>query len=87
VAASRVISMPSASWKLDHPAFARVFKLVKVAADDRVERSLYSRAIGYSYLAEKPAMTRHGQKIMRYRAHTRFASSIRPDMIFEEGLS
>src|SRR6516225_6026737 len=59
-------------WKLDHPAFARVFKLGKAAADDRVERSLYSRAIGYSYLADRPAMTRHGQKIMRYRAHTRF---------------
>jgi len=56
-------------WKLDHPAFARVFKLGKAAADDRVERSLYSRAIGYDYIAEKPAMTRHGQKTMQYRAH------------------
>src|SRR6516225_3599793 len=56
-------------WKLDHPAFARVFKLGKAAADDRVERSLYSRAIGYDYIAEKAAMTRHGQMTMRYRAH------------------
>ena len=56
-------------WKLDHPAFARVFKLGKAAADDRVERSLYSRAVGYDYIAEKAAMTRHGQKTMRYRAH------------------
>jgi hypothetical protein len=24
-------------WKLDHPAFAKVFKLGKAAADDRVE--------------------------------------------------
>src|SRR6516165_532214 len=56
-------------WKLDHPAFSRVFKLGKAAADDRVERSLYSRAIGYDYIAEKPAMTRHGQKTMRYRQH------------------
>ena len=56
-------------WKLDYPAFSRVFKLGKARADDRVERSLYSRAVGYSYLAEKPAMTRHGQKTMRYRAH------------------
>ena len=56
-------------WKLDHPAFARVFKLGKAAADDRVERSLYSRAIGYDYIAERAAMTRHGQKTMRYRAH------------------
>src|SRR5262245_13359872 len=56
-------------WKLDHPAFARVFKLGKAAADDRVERSLYSRAIGYDYIAEKASMTRHGQKTMRYRQH------------------
>jgi hypothetical protein len=56
-------------WKLDHPAFSRVFKLGKAEADNRVERSLYSRAIGYDYIAEKPAMTRHGQKTMRYRKH------------------
>jgi hypothetical protein len=56
-------------WKLDYPAFSRVFKLGKAAADDRVERSLYSRAIGYDYIAEKAAMTRHGQKTMRYRQH------------------
>src|SRR5262249_17591238 len=56
-------------WKLDHPAFARVFKLGKAAADDRVERSLYNRAVGYDYLAEKAVMTRYGQRTMRYRAH------------------
>jgi hypothetical protein len=41
----------------------------KLEADNRVERSLYSRAIGYDYIAEKGVMTRHGQKTMRYRAH------------------
>src|SRR6516165_923022 len=56
-------------WKLEHPGFSRVFKLGKAEADDRVERSLYSRAIGYDYIAEKPAMTRRGQKTMRYRQH------------------
>jgi hypothetical protein len=56
-------------WKAEHPAFSRVFKLGKAEADDRVERSLYNRAVGYDYVAEKPVMTRHGQKTMRYRAH------------------
>jgi hypothetical protein len=56
-------------WKAGHPAFSRVFKLGKAEADNRVERSLYSRAVGYDYLAEKPFMTRDGQKTMRYRAH------------------
>jgi hypothetical protein len=45
-------------WKLDFPAFSRVFKLGKEEADNRVERSLYSRAVGYAYIAEKPVMTR-----------------------------
>ena len=56
-------------WKLENPAFSRVFKLGKAEADNRVERSLYSRAVGYDYLAEKAVMTRHGQKTLRYRAH------------------
>jgi len=34
-----------------------------------VERSLYNRAIGYDHIAEKPIMTRHSQKTMRYRRH------------------
>jgi hypothetical protein len=42
-------------WKLEYPGFSRVFKLGKAEADDRVERSLYSHAIGYDYVAEKPA--------------------------------
>jgi hypothetical protein len=41
-------------WKLEYPEFSRVFKLGKAAADDRVERSLYSRAVGYSYLPHPP---------------------------------
>jgi transposase-like protein len=56
-------------WKLQYPNFAKVFELGKAAADARVERSLYSRAIGYDYITEKAVMTRHGQKTMRYRQH------------------
>src|SRR6516165_3335777 len=56
-------------WKLEHPGLSRVFKLGKAEADDRVERTLYARAIGYDFIAEKPSMTRHGQKTMQYRAH------------------
>ena len=35
----------------------------------RCARGGKSRAIGYYYIAEKAAMTRHGQKTMRYRQH------------------
>lgn len=34
-------------WKHDHDAFCQALKAGKDIADDRVERSLYQRAIGY----------------------------------------
>lgn len=34
-------------WKHDHDAFCQALKTGKSVADDRVERSLYQRAIGY----------------------------------------
>jgi hypothetical protein len=44
-------------WRAEKPHFGRVFKLGKEMADERVERSLYERAIGYSYEAQKAVMT------------------------------
>ncbi len=40
-------------WKHAHPAFNEALKAGKDAADDRVERSFYNRAVGYSYDSEK----------------------------------
>lgn len=40
-------------WKIEHPEFAESLKLGKEAADARVERSLFQRAIGYSHDAVK----------------------------------
>lgn len=42
-----------ANWKLEHPAFAKALAVGKAAANKRVERSLYQRAIGYSHEAEE----------------------------------
>jgi hypothetical protein len=36
-------------WKLQQPGFAKALKDAKVAADERVVRSLYQRAIGYEH--------------------------------------
>lgn len=36
-------------WKAGHPEFLQALKAGKDQADDRVERSLYQRAVGYSY--------------------------------------
>jgi hypothetical protein len=40
-------------WQAQHEAFCQALKAGKVAADNRVERSLYSRAVGYTFDSEK----------------------------------
>jgi len=37
------------NWKVSYPEFLGALKSGKEQADDRVERSLYQRAVGYSY--------------------------------------
>jgi hypothetical protein len=41
------------SWKLAHKEFGSALKAGKSAADERVERSLYHKATGYTFEAEK----------------------------------
>jgi len=45
------------NWRLRHPEFASSLVAGKDLADDRVERSLYNRAVGYTYDSVK-VMTR-----------------------------
>ena len=40
-------------WQTQFPEFCQALKAGKEAADERVERSLYHRAVGYSFDAEK----------------------------------
>jgi hypothetical protein len=40
-------------WKHDYPDFCESLKAGKVVADERVERSLFSRAVGYTFDSEK----------------------------------
>lgn len=42
-----------ANWQARHPEFLQALKSGKTEADDRVERSLYQRAVGYEYDAVK----------------------------------
>ena len=41
------------NWKVQHVEFLRSLKGGKDEADDRVERSLYQKAVGYSFDSEK----------------------------------
>jgi hypothetical protein len=40
-------------WKLEHPEFCDAIKSAKEIADERVERSLYQKATGYSVKEEQ----------------------------------
>lgn len=40
-------------WKIEHEDFCQALKTGKAEADERVERSLYARAVGYEHDAVK----------------------------------
>lgn len=40
-------------WRIEHPEFCQAAIVGKESADDRVERALYQRAVGYSFESEK----------------------------------
>lgn len=48
-----VTEMTINNWKLEHEDFALALKRGKAPADQRVERSLYHRAVGYRFEAVK----------------------------------
>lgn len=56
-------------WKHEHEEFCQALKAGKDEADDRVERSLYAKATGYSYDAVK--IFNHQGEILEapYREH------------------
>ena len=57
-------------WKLDFVEFREALKSGKGPADDRVERSLFHRALGYSYDAVKIFCNRAGEVTkVPYREH------------------
>lgn len=43
-----IVSSTFYKWRHDYPEFAKALKIGKEAADDRVERALYNKAIGYT---------------------------------------
>lgn len=56
-------------WLSDHPEFRDAIKLGKEPADERVVRSLYHRAVGYSYPAVK-IMQNNGMPVtVNYTEH------------------
>ncbi len=57
-------------WMVMRPEFAKAVKVGKESADDRVERALYHRAVGYDYEAEKVVPVAGGEPLtITYREH------------------
>lgn len=56
-------------WKIDHPDFCHALKVGKDAADDRVEQSLYRRALGYTHDAVKMHVVDGVVSITPYTEH------------------
>lgn len=54
-------------WKSEHEEFCRALKVAKEIADQRVERSLYQRAIGYEIDAVKIFQYEGKEVIVPYR--------------------
>lgn len=48
-------------WKNERPEFCESLKVGKAQADERVEQSLYRRALGYSHDAVKIAVNAQGE--------------------------
>jgi hypothetical protein len=54
------------SWKARHVDFLQALKVGKTDADDRVERALYHRAVGYSHEVGKPMVVDKDVRIVTY---------------------
>lgn len=60
-----------ANWRNAHPEFLHAMKVGKETPDDRVERSLYQRAVGYTFDAVKIFMPAGAAEpvVVPYREH------------------
>lgn len=56
-------------WKISHQSFCEALKAGKDVADDRVERSLYAKATGYTYDTVKIFNSDGSPLVVPYREH------------------
>lgn len=56
-------------WMVEFPEFCHAVKTAKEEANDRVERSLYQRAVGYTFDAVKIMTSAGKEMIVPYREH------------------
>ena len=56
-------------WTVRHEELAEVMRIGKAPADNRVERRLYERAVGYDYVEEVVAKSPEGPVILQVKKH------------------
>lgn len=56
-------------WKAEYPEFCQAIKAAKEVADERVERSLYHKAVGYTFDAVKIMQNDGSPLVVPYREH------------------
>lgn len=56
-------------WLHAHPEFSQALKVGKDAADDRVEKALYRRAVGYTFDAVKIMQHQGAEVVIPYEEH------------------
>jgi hypothetical protein len=66
-------------WKAENTAFCEAIKTSKVAADERVERSLYQRATGYRQNAVKIMTVSDGSGEGSHIEHVDYVEIVPPD--------
>lgn len=57
------------AWSQKHPEFSNALKVGKEAADERVKRSLYAKAVGYEHDSIKIMQHQGEPVIVPYREH------------------
>lgn len=57
------------NWKAKYPQFLQALQLGKDACDDRVERSLYNRAVGYTFDSLKIMQYEGSPVIVPFKEH------------------
>lgn len=57
------------AWQVSHQEFSESLRVGKKGPDIRVERSLYQRALGYEYQAEKVVICHGEPVVVKYREH------------------
>lgn len=81
ISAELEISIPTlVQWQKEYPDFSNAVKEGKAAPDDKVEASLYQRAVGFEYKAQKPMVVSLGSGAGSEIQYAEYTERVVPDV-------